>query len=291
MTATDCVVVNYNAGRRLADCVRDLLLQKPPVSVTVVDNRSTDGSLERLKGLAADGGRLRVLRNDANVGYAAACNRGAGQGDAEFLAFVNPDCRLSPSVLDRMRRTLAADEGAALAGALVVDPDGGVQRGTRRRLPTPWRALMTFTGLERFARRWPGLRGVHEAGASPREPIRVEAVNGACLLMRRSAFEALGGFDERYFLHCEDLDLFRRLREAGWGVLLAPVRITHYRGTSSRTAPGWVHWHKHASMLRYLLRHHAHARDWLWLPLACAGIVLRLVLLWPAAWLAGRRKR
>lgn len=289
MDSVECVVVNYNAGRRLAECVRDLLAQAPPVGVTVADNASTDASLAPVERLARDEPRLRVVRNPSNLGYAAACNRAAREARGEYLAFVNPDCRLAEDALAGLREALEREPDAALAGALVEDPDGALQRGTRRRLPTPWRALMTFTGLERLAGRWPGLEGVNLAGPAPERACSVAAVNGACLLVRRSVFEALGGFDEGYFLHCEDLDLFRRLRDAGQGILLAPVRLTHHRGTCSASAPLRVHWHKHRGMLRYLRRHHARGADLPWLPLACLGIVARLVLLAPLV-AAGRRR-
>lgn len=284
----DCVVVNFNAGDGLAHCVRDLLGQQPLVRVYLVDNASADGSLEPLSGLAGDD-RLRVVRNAENRGFAAACNQGAALGDGAYLAFVNPDCRVPEGALEAVRSALEERPSAALAGALVRDPDGAEQRGTRRRLPAPWRALMTFTGLERWSEQWPLLRGVHEPGPAPRAPAAVEAVNGAFLVVRRADFESVGGFDEGYFLHCEDLDLFHRMREQGREILFVPVAVTHQRGTSSRSAPLAVHWHKHRSMIRYLWRHHARGGDLLWLPLACLGVGLRWLLLLPAtAWRAAR---
>jgi len=284
MGAVRCVVVNYNAGGRLADCVGDLLRQRPAVTVTVVDNASTDDSLERL---AAGGADVEMQRNDTNRGFGAACNQAALRAEEEFLAFVNPDCRLGPDVVERLRGALVGSPGAAVAGAFVSDPGGGEQRGTRRRLPTPWRALMTFSGLEHLAGRFPALAGVNVAGPVPESPAAVEAVNGACFLVRGRVFRELGGFDEGYFLHCEDLDLFRRVAASGLKVVLVPVPVTHFQGTSSRTAPLAVHWYKHRGMMHYLMAHRRRG-DWWWLPVVLAGLWLRFLLLAPLVWWRGR---
>lgn len=285
MTDLRCVVVNYNAGHLLAECVTALLAQDEPVEVVVVDNASDDQSLAHLDGVLPAAGRVRILRNPRNRGYAQAANRGTEGFPSGFIAFVNPDCRPAGDAVRRLREALEGRPGDALAGAWVTDPDGAEQRGTRRRLPTPWRALMTFSGLER----WAGSGGVNVAGPRPAETEAVEAVNGACFLVRAGDFHGAGGFDTGYFLHCEDLDLFRRLRDRGRGLCLVPAaRAVHVKGVSSRRAPARVHWHKHRGMMRYLFAHHARGRDWPWLLPALLGLWLHFLLLLPAR-LAGSR--
>lgn len=282
--AVRCVVVNYNAGNLLRACVTDLLAQDAAVEVVVVDNASDDDSLARLEAGLPGGAAVRILRNPRNLGFASACNRGAGEARTEYLAFVNPDCRLPAGTLARLRDALAARPDTALAGAWVVGPDGAEQRGTRRRLPNPWRALMTFSGLERIAGRWPALAGVNLPRAPAAGATAVEAVNGACLVIRAADFEDLGGFDTGYFLHCEDLDLFRRLADRGRGLCLVPdARVIHEQGVSSSRAPVRVAWHKHRGMMRYLFTHHARGRDRLWLVPALAGLWLHFLLVLPAA--------
>lgn len=285
-----CVVVNFNAGPLLGRCVNDLLDQDPS-EVVVVDNASDDDSLARMEAGLPHDARVRVIRNDANRGFGAACNRGARDADTSYLAFVNPDCGVPPGTLDRLREALASRPDAALAGAWVTDPDGAEQRGTRRRLPTPWRALMTFSGLERLAERWPALAGVNRPPAPAPGVTAVEAVNGACFVIRASDFREVGGFDTRYFLHCEDLDLFRRLADRGRGLYLVPdARVSHERGMSSRRVPVRVAWHKHRGMMRYLFAHHARGRDRLWLVPALVGLWLHFLLVLPLA-AAGAARR
>lgn len=290
MSGIRCVVVNFNAGPLLARCVIDLLGQDP-AEVVVVDNASDDDSLARLKEALPRGAPVRVIRNETNRGFAAACNQGARDADTGYLAFVNPDCRVPAGTLERLREALASRPGTALAGAWVTDPDGAEQRGTRRRLPTPWRALMTFSGLERLAGRWPALAGVNRPPVPATGVTAVEAVNGACFLIRGSDFRDLGGFDTGYFLHCEDLDLFRRLADRGRDLCLVPdARPSHDQGTSSRRVPVRVAWHKHRGMMRYLFAHHARGRDRLWLLPALAGLWLHFLLVLPFAALGAVRR-
>lgn len=291
MNGIRCVVVNFNAGRMLTRCVADLLDQDPS-DVVVVDNASDDDSLSRLEADLSDPGRVRIIRNDENRGFASACNRAAADADSEYLAFVNPDCRVPSGTLAALRGALAARPDTALAGAWVVDPDGSEQRGTRRRLPTPWRALTTFSGLERLAGRWPALAGVNRPRAPAPGATAVEAVNGACFLVRTRDFREVGGFDTGYFLHCEDLDLFKRLADRGRGLCLVPdARVVHEQGTSSRRVPVRVAWHKHRGMMRYLFAHHARGRDRLWLVPGLIGLWLHFLLVLPRAAVNGARSR
>lgn len=279
MASIQCVVVNYNAGDHLSACVGDLLAQDMPGKVVVVDNGSTDTSLD---GLRQSGTKdLEIIRNRINRGFGAACNQGAAGATSAYLAFINPDCRLDTAALGALARTLESAPQSAIAGAWVSNAIGAGQRGTQRMLPTPRRALMTFTGLDHWMHRWPGLAGVNLKGDKPDAAVEVEAVNGACFMIRRASFEQLHGFDEAYFLHCEDLDLFKRARDAGFRILLVPdANALHVGGVSSASAPFKSHWHKHVSMARYWRKHYAgHWGTWLGL----AGLWLNFLVRSPAA--------
>ena len=153
------------------------------------------------------------------------------------------------------------------AGPLVVDRHGQAMRGTLRRFPEPWRSLMQFSGLWRLGRRWPVFQGVEPVAGLPTAVTDTEAVSGACMLLRRAAFERLGGLDPDYGLHCEDLELMYRLREAGQVSLFGPAaRVYHLQGLSSRSRPLWVHWQKHRGMQRFFSKFQAerYARPLRW---------------------------
>lgn len=282
------VVVNYEAGEVLRQCIAHLAASLLPLQILVVDNASSDGSLAGLETLALpQRHRLEVLRLPRNLGFGAACNRGVAATTAPWLVLLNPDCLVAPDSLERLLAHAQADPSIGLIGAAMRNPDGSLQRAVRRRDPTPWRSLMTLSGLARFETRWPLLQGVEAPAATPPCALEsVDAVSGALMLLPRPVFEALGGFDEGYFLHCEDLDLCRRVRAAGWRVVLAgEVEVRHIQGVCSRRAPLRVHWHKHRGMWRYYRRYDGARHLWPLRGLIAAGIALRFLLWLPfASW-------
>lgn len=247
------VIVNYNAGPLLTDCVVSCMGEG--TEIIVVDNHSADNSIELLSTrMAGASYPVSIIINESNKGFAAACNIGAAAARGEFLLFLNPDCRLDPGALNTLLAELEHTPDAGMVGGLLVDPDGTEQGGGRRAVPTPWRSFVRAFGLSRFADRWPKLFfdfHLHKQPL-PDHPIEVEAISGACMLVRREAMAQVGLWDEEYFLHCEDLDWCMRFRGAGWKILFVPAaRIVHHQGTCSRSRPFFVEWHKHKGMIRY----------------------------------------
>ncbi|MDZ7810824.1 MAG: glycosyltransferase family 2 protein [Arhodomonas sp.] len=221
-----------DAGAMLADCVGALLESRLPVEVIVVDNASDDDSLDTLVQRFDGTPRLRVIHRRDNGGFAVAVNRGLREARADWVAVVNPDCIVRPDTLGRLLDG-GDTAGVGMVGGLLLNPDGTEQRGCRRHLPTPCNALARVLGLHRlFARRWDfNLTGT----PLPAEPVPVRAISGALMLVRRSAWQAVGTLDEGYFLHCEDLDWCRRFREQGWGIRFVPGAVAvHHQGVCSR---------------------------------------------------------
>ena len=269
------IVVSHDSGTWLQRCVAALLEQGEADEVVVVDNASRDGLLETLP----TDPRLLVLRNADNRGFAVACNQGAARSRGAQLLFLNPDCEPVPGALGRLLEIAAATSGLGLLGAQLLNEDGSVQAASRRRTPTPWLALSALT-RSRNALEVPPPQAGKSSGVED-----VEAISGALMLVPRMLFERLGGFDEAYVLHCEDLDLCRRVLASGHRVALAPsVRIVHHKGTSSRRRPVWVEWQKHRGMLRYFRKFDAIASPW-WLRLAVpVGVWLRFPFAALRAW-------
>ena len=286
---TSVIVVACNSGALLADCIGSVLGSTAPVEVFVSDNNSRDGSIEALQTRWPE---LRVLRNGTNLGFGAACNRAAAPARGDMLLFLNPDCRIEADTIARLRASVDARTG--VLGASIIGVDGKSEAASRRRDPLLWRALMTATGLARFESRWPSLAGTNlpkNSAAPTREDV--DAVSGALMLVPRAAFERIGGFDEDYFLHFEDMDLCRRARDLELQVACAnDVRVMHVKGTSSRARPFFVARHKHAGMWRWFRKFDPAARNPLLCALAWCGIWMHYVALTPSyawRWLRARQ--
>lgn len=270
------VVVNHNAGILLSNCVRTGLQQAE--EVLVIDNGSTDKSLELLEANSNINERVSILKTRRNLGFAAACLIGANEATKKHILFLNPDCELTEGSLRRMVQELEKDPNVGMVGGLLVNPDGGEQGGGRRAVPTPWRSFVRAFGLHRLADRWPRLFfdfHLHKQPL-PKKPIEVEAISGALMLVRREAIEDVGPWDEGYFLHCEDLDWCMRFRQKGWKILFVPdAPVVHHQGACSKSRPIFVEWYKHKGMNRFYSKFFRHQYPGGLMFLVTAGVWLR----------------
>lgn len=251
--ALTVIIVNFNAGDLLAECVGAVLSSPARSQVLVSDNGSTDGSLGSVRRRFPSDPRLTLLENGENLGFAAGNNRVVGRAAAPYLLFLNPDCVVGPETLPRMLAFMNATPDAGMAGCIIRDPDGGEQVASRRAIPDPWIGLVQILRLDRlFPRLTEGRRLNLTDRPLPDRPVRVEAISGSFMLVRRAALEQVGPLDEGYFLHCEDLDWFVRFAQAGWGIYLVPdVEVIHHKGACSVGRPVRVEWHKHRGMARF----------------------------------------
>jgi len=245
------VVVSYRSAQTLDECLRRLRQAEGVAQIRIVDNGSDDASLEILQRHAAADPRLHFIANPDNPGFGVACNQGAADSDAPWLAFVNPDLKVEPDTLARLRELARSQPRPALLGADLYGEDGGHDGAARRRDPD-------FAAMLRDPARAARL----DVAADPASPLQeVDAVSGALMLMPRALFAAIGGFDEGYRLHAEDLDLCRRARQAGALVAVANgISVLHVRGVSSRSRPVFVEWHKHRGLWRYFRKFEAPRR-------------------------------
>lgn len=282
------IVVSYQSEATIDDCLARLRACDGVSAIRVVDNESTDGTLEIVQRHALADPRVRFIANPDNPGFAVGCNQGvAALGDAvsspPWLAFVNPDCLLEPDQLSRLRG-LAAPYGDIMLGADLVDDDGVRDPAARRRDPDFGAMLAGIVGLPTAGSRL-------AIAPDDTQPVQaVEAISGALMLMPRTLFDRVGGFDENYRLHAEDLDLCRRARMAGATIAVANhVRVLHVRGVSSRTRPLFVEWHKHHGLWRYFSKFEAARRDALTRTGVFAAIWLRFPFAALRAWVWPRR--
>lgn len=248
------VVVTHRSASTIDDCLARLRAASGVAALRVVDNASDDDTLAIVQRHAASDPRLRFVANPDNPGFAVACNQGAAEladmPRVGWLAFVNPDCFVEVDSLARLRAHARQLDGNALVGADLVDESGVRDAAARRRDPD-FGAMLRSPSTSRL--------GV------PMDPARslqqVQAVSGALMLLPMILFQRVGGFDAGYRLHAEDLDLCRRIRDAGSVVAVAnDVRVVHVRGVSSRSRPLFVEWHKHRGLWRWFRKFEAPRR-------------------------------
>jgi GT2 family glycosyltransferase len=230
----DVVIVNWNSRMHLCRCIDSLAVASedlfPPPSLTVVDNGSTDGSLDQIDRSHL---QLTLIRNNGNRGFAAACNQGAQGGDGEYILFLNPDVRLRADSLSIplafMKRPESAQHG--ICGIQLIDDQGNINPSCAR-FPQWQHVAARSLALDRLL---PARFPSHYLSESEHRCTQeVDQVSGAFFLVRRWLFEALGGFDERFFVYFEELDFSVRARRAGFSsVFLASARAAHHGSGST----------------------------------------------------------
>ena len=279
MAKVTVVIVNYNAGSLLEECVESALPQAG--EILVVDNASSDTSIANCKRKFSADSRFKTIQNELNLGFAAACNIGLSNASSDYVLFLNPDCRLGSDAVAVLLQKLQADSFVGMVGGLLMNADGSEQCGGRRAVPTPWRSFVHAFGLNRFAERWPKLFSNYNLYQLPLpdKPIEVEAISGACMLVKQEAIKDVGLWDEGYFLHCEDLDWCMRFRQKGWKILFVPgARVTHALGACSASRPIFVEWHKHKGMVRFYRKFFKHQYPGLLMYLVFMGVWFRFGL-------------
>lgn len=281
------VVVSWNTVDLLDDCLDSIVRATPSGlanDIVVIDNDSADGSVDHLR---RHWPQVRVLENDANVGFCRANNRAIATTDAPLLLLVNTDARLDPDTIGSMVGVLERDPRIGVVGPRLVYGDGTFQRWTAGRLPRASSMATYLSGLDRVAPRSLGRGGLYLA-EDTREPFAPEWVSSAVMLLRREAFDEVGGFDDEIFVYMDDVDLCNRLREHGWTAwYAADTTAVHFMGASTKKVTGRASPEALRSLNRWYVRRHGPAAGLTLRTLEAFGFGARAGVL-AAASLAGR---
>lgn len=238
------IIVSYNTREMTLQCLVTLsaALEDMAAEVIVVDNGSNDGSVEAI--LSYDP-RVRVLQNAVNLGFGAANNQGMQAATGHFFLLLNSDAFPEPDAVNVLLSFLQEHPDAAVAGPRILNKDGSLQVSCYK-FPSPSHAWKENLWLSRGYSDWP-----HD------EVRDVEFVIGACMLVRRAAFLAVGGFDENFFMYSEEADWERRMGDRGWKVMFVPsARVTHLGGASGASEKAEVTRHFFESLDYYGRKHH-----------------------------------
>jgi len=254
--AVSAVIVSYFTGPLLARAIASLKTQPEIAEIIIVDNGNWEGAVDDAIETMPKGASVTVITGHGNVGFATACNLGAKKAQNDFLLFMNPDAVMPDGgVADLLNKSFAL-ERPWMIGPKLIDPDGAEQQGSRRATLTPWRAFVEVTGLYRFAPRHPYFRRFNlHSDPCPEKIQKTPTISGACFFLLKEDYFSIGGMDEQYFLHVEDVDFCLRFTRSGGDVWFDPtVSIVHFK-SSSRVNAMRVERRKTMSMLRYFRTH------------------------------------
>ncbi len=287
MVDLSIIIVNWNVCDLLRRCLRSILDTRcSMLEVIVVDNASTDGSVEMVR---TEFPGVHLIANADNRGFPAANNQGIAVARGRYVFLLNPDTEVLDDALATMVAFTDAHPDVGVVGPQLLNPDGGVQ-SSRRRFPTLLTAFFESTWLRPYPPRSPlqggscpyaprGLLERYYVLDRPDDATQdVDWVDGAALMARQEAIQQVGVMDEGFFMYSEELDWCRRFREAGWRVVYLPeARIIHHRGKSSEQVVAAKHIHFQTSKVRYFRKYHG----------CVAAESLRLFLLGNYAWQLG----
>ena len=266
------VVVTYSPGESLPVFLSSLRsATTSPYEVVLADNGSVDGAPQ-----AAVTSGVRLLETGSNLGYGRAANAGAAGWAGEWLVVANPDIEWTPGALDRLLEAAARHPRAGCLGPAIRTPDGALYPSARA-FPSLGRGM----GHALFGWWWPANPWTRAYRAEQGRPVegRTGWLSGSCMLLRREAFEEVGGFDPSYFMYCEDMDLCRRLAEHGWDNVYAPAAVVTHTGghATSRVARAMLAEH-HRALYRYLSRQYSGPAQAPLRALLAAGLAARYLI-------------
>ncbi len=250
------IIVNYNTGKMLPECLNGIFRTPPPcpIAVSIINN----GPPEELNWVNPDRfGSVCIHQAPRNLGFAGGANWGARQAKAPLLLFLNPDVVPEPGSWARLRETLLAHPAAGLAAPRLVNPDGTLQDSARRFYSAQTLLLRRFP-LNRLFPQHPSVRHHLMKDWDHTGVKEIDWALGAAMLVRREALPERGIFDERFFLYFEDVDLCYRLWDSGWEVLYdsQAVMIHQHRRESAREGFHPAKLRHFSSLLRFLWKHH-----------------------------------
>jgi GT2 family glycosyltransferase len=277
------VMVSFHTGAALFESVQSVLADPDIFEVILVDNGNPVPTRNRLWNTAKNENRFRLLQGHGNVGFGRGCNYGAKIAKGDYLLFLNPDAVIEKGAAMKLVRCGEKLKCPWIVGGHLQTIDGREQRGSRRNELTPLSALISFTPVHKFTK----LQSIHlENNPLPDIPSAVPIVSGACMMMDRESFGELGGFDESYFLHVEDIDICRRARSSGGQVFTVPNARTMHYGSTSQVRIQKVEYEKFKGFVRYFWNYSQ--KWWAKLALICATPFMFLAIMGRAWWIALR---
>ncbi|MFZ5366144.1 MAG: glycosyltransferase family 2 protein [Patescibacteria group bacterium] len=235
------IILNYNTLKLLRQCLGSVKKSKTDgltFETIVVDNASTDGSVEELQNLKLkmknDNLKLKIILSQTNLGFAGGNNLGLKSANGRYILFLNSDTEITPQALVEMTNFMDKNPKVGASTPKTMLFSGGMDPDCHRGFPTPWASVCYFLGLERLFPKSKIFGQYHKFYLDLDKPHEIDAGFGTFMFVRKKVLDQVGNFDESYFFYGEDLDLFYRIKKAGWKVMFYPEPlVTHHKGASS----------------------------------------------------------
>jgi len=276
MTELSIIIVSWNTVGLLDACLESIMAHpaQRDFEVIVVDNASADGSAQMVRRRYPD---VKLIENEKNVGFARANNQGIRQATGRYVLLLNPDTEVRPEALDTLLCFLERHEEVGAVGARILNPDETLQYSCYP-APTLLNEWLHLFHLDRERR-----AGMETWDVT--EPRDVEVLLGACIMVRREAFNDVGFLDERFFMYSEEVDFCYRLRSSGWSLYWVPqAQVVHYGGQSTRQVATDMFLRLYEGKLLYFRKHHGRSAALLYKLILLLGSLSRLALV-PFTWL------
>jgi GT2 family glycosyltransferase len=253
------IIVNYNVRQFLREALGSIRRALPGIQaeIFVVDNASEDGSAEMVK---QNFPGVVLIENGENVGFAKANNIALRRATGDYLLLINPDTVVQEDTFSVMLDFFRKHPDAGLAGCKILNPDGSLQLPCRRGFPTPWVAFTKIFGLSTLFPKSRLFGKYNLTYMDPDQTYPVDAVSGSFMMVRREAFDRVGGLDESFFMYGEDLDWCYRIRKAGYRVYYVHgTKIVHFKGQSTRRSDIDELKHFYEAMELFVEKHFSHS--------------------------------
>jgi GT2 family glycosyltransferase len=255
------VIVNWKTPKLLAGALRSILADAHAAQfeIWVVDNNSGDGSVEMLR---RDFPTVITVANSENVGFARACNQVIPDCTGDYVILLNPDTVAGRDAIGLMMQYMDAHPTCGAIGPKMLNPDGSLQLSCRRSFPDVRASFFRLTYLSKLFPKHPEFARYNLTWADPDQELEVDALSGACMMLRKSVIDKIGLMDEDIFMFGEDIDWCWRVKEAGWTVMYYPASVVyHYHGASSRFRRIGATINLHKGMEVFYRKHMA-AKNW-----------------------------
>lgn len=249
------IIVSYFNGKEIFDTIENAALQNEAKKIIIVNNGNQNAIYSKLLEYESQYAKIKIINSNENIGFGRACNLGASDIFDGNLLFLNPDAILEKDALKK----LVPDNfpKKAIIGGHIKNPDGSEQKGARRGELTILSAIISFLGLGKSSNQSSVFHDFNwHKMPLPDEIIEVKNISGAFFTIDAKEFHALGGFDEKYFLHVEDIDLCKRMRNAGGKVFFNPHSTAIHIGGTAGAPKSFVEWHKYKGFMRYFWKNY-----------------------------------